>query len=322
MSEEHTSFEPPLVRQVRIINYKCLRDVTVDFAPMTILVGPNASGKSAILEALNPGRSFESREFWRGSTEGQAGTAYDLADGSRTARTARGAIGPFAGRKGADFFFQLVKFDVDRLRRSSKLNRSRKVTASGEGIVNVFSTLSRREQEGFAKTFARIVPVYSDVDTVPYSNGHLQLRFYDRWDRTLTYAPEQVSDGTMMAFAYLLLQYQLDRPELLCIEEPERGLHPYLLQQVVELLRGMAEGRIGPKPMQVVIATHSAMLLEYARPEEVRFVDRDPQDGATFVTAPPVDEEGWQETFEVYRRSLGDVWLSGAMGGVPGRIAG
>ena len=65
--------------------------------------------------------------------------------------------------------------------------------------------------------------------------------------------------------------------------------------------------------------THSAELLEYARPEEVRFVNRRREDGATTVYAPDVNSESWRDIFDVYENSMSGLWLSGTAGGVPGR---
>lgn len=42
----------PMIRRIRVQNFLSLRDVTVDLSPLTIFIGPNASGKSAIFKAL------------------------------------------------------------------------------------------------------------------------------------------------------------------------------------------------------------------------------------------------------------------------------
>jgi AAA15 family ATPase/GTPase len=41
-----------MIERIHIENYKCLRDVTVDLGDFTILIGPNDSGKSSFLEAI------------------------------------------------------------------------------------------------------------------------------------------------------------------------------------------------------------------------------------------------------------------------------
>ncbi len=123
----------------------------------------------------------------------------------------------------------------------------------------------------------------------------------------------------MLVLAFILLQYQPKQADLITIEEPERALHPYLLDELIQLLRKMTTGEIGKKPVQFVLATHSAELLEYVRPEEVRFLTRSPEDGSVQVNEAPTGSTNWQRVYKEYRESLGSIWLSGNVGGVPGR---
>ena len=161
------------------------------------------------------------------------------------------------------------------------------------------------------------MPVLADVDVRPTHSGQHELRFQDRWDPTLWFTSFEVSDGTMLMLAFLVLQHQDPPTALLCIEEPDRGLHPYLLGELVKLLRGMADGTIGPKPVQIVLATHSTELLDHLRPEEVRFLTRDPKDGSVLVEEVNPSTPEWRGAFAEYKQSLGNVWLSGSVGGVP-----
>ena len=41
-----------MITKFRVQNYKALRDVTLDLTPMHLLIGPNDSGKTSILEAI------------------------------------------------------------------------------------------------------------------------------------------------------------------------------------------------------------------------------------------------------------------------------
>ena len=41
-----------MITRFRVQNYKALRDVTLDLTPMHVLIGPNDSGKTSVLEAL------------------------------------------------------------------------------------------------------------------------------------------------------------------------------------------------------------------------------------------------------------------------------
>jgi predicted ATPase len=160
--------------------------------------------------------------------------------------------------------------------------------------------------------------MFLDVDVMPTSHGRHRLRFQDRWNESVWYTPDEVSDGTMLLTAYLLLQHQTPPLDIIAIEEPERGLHPHLLGELITHLRKVTTGEMGPRPVQIVLATHSAELLDHVRPEEVRFLSRDRSTGEVKVEEAPTGDERWREAYKTYEDSLGALWLSGGLGGVPG----
>ncbi len=86
----------------------------------------------------------------------------------------------------------------------------------------------------------------------------------------------------MLLLAFLALLYG-NTPEILLIEEPENGLHPSRLQEVVALLRKISTGEIGTKPRQVILTTHSPILLNFVEPEEVFMFLRDEELGTNIV---------------------------------------
>jgi len=159
-----------------------------------------------------------------------------------------------------------------------------------------------------------LVPVFQDVDTQVTAPGTIEFRFQDRWDPSLWYRPHEVSDGSMPVLAYLMIPYQEPSPTLLTIEEPERGLHAYLLGELVRVLRELTTA---DKPIQIVMATHSAELLEFVKPEEVRFLSKNSSDGSVSVEEVEPGNPNWKEAYAAHLESLGSVWLSGGLGGVP-----
>ena len=188
---------------------------------------------------------------------------------------------------------------------------------TGSNLANFFATLSRPDQEKFVGDFVALVPEYADIKARA-QRGNQRLQFQDRWDSAVWYEAAQVSDGTMLARCVRRSGYQRDVPELAVIEDPDHGLHPYLQRRVVEMLRGLSRGEIGPKAIQIVCTTHSKALLDYLEPEEVRFLSRDRETGETIVKKAPTDNERWKDVYDKYQQSLGDIWLTGAVGGVPG----
>lgn len=292
-----------------IESFRCIRIAELNLAPMTVLVGPNASGKSTVLDALHwKGQQSSSNRPWREPQQPRVTAVHHL----------HGVLerhGEWAKKHG-----QHLHLDVGRLREENLVARAAKLSPSGDNLTNVFASLTRKQQMALSKTFCGLVPVFCDVDVVPTSQGKHELRFQDRWSEAVWYRPGEVSDGTMLVLAYLVLRYQNPQVELVTVEEPDRGLHPYLMEQLVGFFRMLStQPDDGSKPLQIVIATHSAELLEHCRPEEVRFLDRDPGDGSVRVHEVDTASSDWERTFAAYRQSLGSVWLSGGVGGVPGR---
>jgi predicted ATPase len=299
-----------VIRSVHFQNFRCLRDVKLKLAPLTVLVGPNASGKTTVLDGLAfPQISTENK--WRRDRSLNLVIAFEY--------TNRPYFEFASNHSPQTHSIQSLALDLAALRQENVLAAAQQLSRTGDNLTNVFATLSRQQQTALAKEFCRLVPMFSDVDLEPTANGRHRLRFQDRWNPDLWFAPSRVSDGTMLVLAFLVLQYQNPPVDIITIEEPERALHPYLLDELIQFLRKMTTGEIGKKPIQVVLATHSAELLEYVRPEEVRFLTRSPEDGSVQVNEAPTDTTNWQQVYKEYRESLGGLWLSGNLGGVPGR---
>lgn len=219
------------------------------------------------------------------------------------------------------FFFQTLRLNLDKMRAPNRLALSSQVESDGSNLTNVFDALSRKEREALSKQYCALVPTFGDVDRIAAASrddGFQELRFQDAWDSDVWYRPNEVSDGSLLILTFLLLQYQKPQPAVVAIEEPERGLHPYLIEQLMLLLRKLSRGEVGGKPLQILLATHSTQLVDFAQPSEVRFVDRDPKTGNVTVTAPPIGASEWPAVLEEYKQSMSAVWLSGSLGGVPG----
>jgi len=263
---------------------------------------------------LDPRASGGTDDLWQRKAGQVPWKRYEFDDG-RVAETRPGMPIPSLLRETACV---LLRLDPVALRQPNNVQLAMRLETDGTNLANVFRSLTRSQQADLAAQLCALVPLFQDVDVLPVATGQHQLRFQDRWNPELWYAPGQVSDGTMLLTAFLTLQYQDPPVTLLAIEEPERGLHPYLLEQLVGFLRKLSRGEIGKAPIQVVLATHSPELLEYLEPQEVRFVERDPNDGSTVVKAIPAADLDWSRYFDEYRRSLREAWLSGGLGGVPG----
>ncbi len=304
-----------MLEHIHIDGFRCVRDASIALSPLTVLVGPNGSGKSTILRALNAAAGpllGQVRDRFQHRTQ-PAAICYRFGDHG-TVNLLEGHGFPF------HWNYQLLRLDVDRLRDNNVLQQAKRLEQNGSNLANVFGTLTRKHQAEIAKHLCELVPTFQDVDVQPTANGMHELRFQDRWSG-VWYTPQEISDGTILLTAYLTLPYQNPAPDILAVEEPDRGLHPYLIGKLISFLRTFALGAIAGKEVQVVLATHSAELLDHTRPEEVRFLSRDPGDGGVIVETIDTTKPDWQATYHEYRDSLGSIWLAGGLGGVPGNGA-
>jgi predicted ATPase len=117
----------------------------------------------------------------------------------------------------------------------------------------------------------------------------------------------RLSDGTLRYLCLLAILCDPDPPVLVCIEEPELGLHPDILPRIADLLVEASERT------QLVVTTHSDALVDAMseRPEAVVVVEK--QNGQTTATRLQANDE-LQEWLKKYR--LGQLWTRGEIGGV------
>ncbi|HWE35689.1 MAG TPA: AAA family ATPase [Isosphaeraceae bacterium] len=89
-----------------------------------------------------------------------------------------------------------------------------------------------------------------------------------------TIRAQQASDGAILFLGFLSQLYLPEPPRLLLIEEPEKGVYPKRIGQIVELLRQLTDLPGVGTPPQIIMTTHSPFLLSSFRPEEVTMMSR------------------------------------------------
>jgi predicted ATPase len=147
------------------------------------------------------------------------------------------------------------------------------------------------------------------------SNQTFSLELIDKYSEHHIPASD-ISDGTLRILAFLTALYQENTPSIICFEEIENGVHPWLLHKMMELLKIVSTEGINGNPVQVLITTHSPVLLNYVEPHQVRAVELD-NEGKTQVHALPTDSARFKKALEAYDGSLGELWFTDIFGGNP-----
>jgi len=168
----------------------------------------------------------------------------------------------------------LSYFAPDAARSLPLAGPQKHLNIHGDNLGNVVQFMEREHKDRFKKILDRIakkIPGINKIDTEKTTDGRLLLRFNDKGFQDPFYA-QQMSDGTLKVFAYLLLLEDPSPPPFLCIEEPENGLYHKLLESLATEFREHATGRKGGS--QVFITTHQPYFVDALEPNEVWILEK------------------------------------------------
>jgi predicted ATPase len=121
----------------------------------------------------------------------------------------------------------------------------------------------------------------------------------------------QASDGAILFLAFLALAYVPTPPTLLLIEEPENGIYPKRLGELIKLLKDLAHRADGVQLPQIIISTHSPYVVSFFEPEEVTFLGRPLHDADAPVRARPLrDAPHIRDRLAGGEFYLGELWYN------------
>ena len=168
----------------------------------------------------------------------------------------------------------LSYFYPDAARSLPSAGPQRHLNIHGDNIGNVVQFMEREHKARFKSILDRIaakIPGIESIDTLPTEDKRLLLRFNDGAFGDPFFA-QQMSDGTLKVFAYLLLLEDPEPPPFICIEEPENGLYHKLLEALAEEFRSHATGK--KNAPQIFVTTHQPYFVDALVPEEVWILEK------------------------------------------------
>ncbi len=302
-----------MLEGVRIENFRCLKSVDVPLKPVTILIGPNDSGKSAFLGALRlltgEGR-FEQMDHWRLQEGSGLSLVGRTSEGPvrRTAKMEKYCEGPAAQLKPAALF-RLPSHGV--LMSSggvSDIGEPPDLTSDGQMVPALLDHLLRGDRErffAFVKAMRELVPGFEDVHIATPDAAKRRVDLVI--DGGLKIPAAYASAGVRLLLFFAALAYHPKPPKLILLEEPENGVHPRRLADIMRLLREVSEGKHGDQAAQIILTTHSPHLLDYVDVEKDQvLVFRRNDDGSR--TAAPADAARLKNFLDEFM--LGEVWFN------------
>jgi len=157
-------------------------------------------------------------------------------------------------------------------------------------------------RDRFNDLLSRFYDGAEDIE-IELTGGRVSLRMLER--NGMSTPAVRLSDGTLRWLALLVILLNPTPPPVICLEEPELGLHPDAIHILADLLREASTRT------QLIVTTHSTALVDAFSddPEAVCVCEK--IDGATVIKR--LDKERLKVWLESY--SLGHLWASGEIGG-------
>lgn len=193
------------------------------------------------------------------------------------------------------------------LRTSIKATGEEKLQREGGNLFPVLNTIDIKYTKYFDEIKDRLNIVnehFIDLKFQQFGSGVFQAYLKEKeLDSAINAA--HVSDGTLQFLCLLAIFLNPARGKTIFIDEPEKGLHPDMLNEVASMVQHATSGS------QVIIATHSPHLLNQFKLRNIRVFEKDERNRSV-VRA--FQEDAFKEWYEDY--APGQLWENGEVGGV------
>jgi predicted ATPase len=176
-----------------------------------------------------------------------------------------------------------------------------------EDISNLGLMLNRLRADSRAKSelLQYLKMFYQGAEDIltPIQGGLVDVRVEE--ENGITIPATRLSDGTLRWLSLLTILLHPEPPPLVCIEEPELGLHPDMIRPLVKLLVSASER------MQLIVTTHSDSLVDELSGTPGAVIVCEKNDGST--TLKRLDTQELSDWLKRY--TLGQLWRTGEIGG-------
>lgn len=206
--------------------------------------------------------------------------------------------------------WRFLTVDLARIREPQRDRRDTELAPDAANLANVLRTLEGTDRACYDAILESVHSLLTQVEDISTNvdRGRVILLLRERgMPRPLEAL--SLSDGTLRILAIVTALQTMPEHGLLCVEEPEHGVHPLVFGPLLDLVR---ERCPSDGSRQTLLTTHSPDLIDGAEPEEVIPLER-AGDGSTQIH--PLDATQLRRWMEDFR--LGELWRMRQIGGVP-----
>ena len=196
------------------------------------------------------------------------------------------------------------------LRQPGLVRPTIRLAPNGQNLASVLYSIQQNHPATWKDIEEILETTYPGFHSITFppegGDGKVVLRWWEYpYERDKGFSANLLSDGTLKFLCLVAILKTPDPPPLICIDEPELGLHPDWIKIVAELLQSAAERT------QVVVTTHSPQLVSKLDPDQVIVVEKK-EGKSQFTHLSNAELASWLKEF-----TLGELWVAGHIGGRP-----
>ena len=326
-----------MIASIAFRNFKALRNTRVALAPFNLVIGPNGSGKSSLIEALQRLRTLSKLPLSAADAPPQK------KDGPEIEMTFVPPHDGIVARLGCvselvcdtlriepvdDARWPALRTDLGTIRaytldhvamaQAARKLRDAELATDGANLAAFLAHLRDEAPAAFSaltEEMLRIMPEFRSLELVESADDRVEFGLRLAEDGLVPAA--ELSQGMLYLLGVLALAFDPTPPAVLCIEEVDRGIHPRTLREIRDALYRLSYPQAfgaERRPVQIVATSHSPYFIDLFRehPEEI-IISQKHGRAAHFVRL--ADRPDLPELLR--EGSLGDMWFSGILGGVP-----
>jgi predicted ATPase len=192
------------------------------------------------------------------------------------------------------------------IRRPMLPTSEKRLISDGTNLPQILNTIKinhKAQYRRIAEMLNEVNPNFSGFD-FNFLGGNIELMLEESGLNSSIHV-SSISDGTLRYLCLLSILYNPERGSIICIDEPEVGLHPDMILNIANAVKEAAQNST------IIISTHSDNLLNYFSVEDIRVFEKDEKNSTKVVSYTTSQFSDWYEDF-----SLGQMWKQGDLGGV------
>jgi len=205
-----------------------------------------------------------------------------------------------------DFLSSIKRYQVDpnKAREADDYFANDILDSNATNLTTVLSNLQKNTEitEEIMEAMSMVVPGLEKIKTEKEKLSNKTIVTFKEKNIRKNFPAGLVSDGTIYALAMLVIIYS-NQNGIILIEEPERGLNPKAISEIIELFREKSNN------FNIFINTHNESVVRVTKPEELFLVNK--KDGKTIIE----NVKNKYPDYEYDKFNLDEMWISNMFGG-------